>query len=98
MIYLDGTNAKIEAHKKKLGISGDVYLVDGHLMESLESHKKAFPNSSARTIAQAEAERVLYEQEQRRIREEKARAEAERLANERMEENTEASSEDTGLS
>ena len=37
MIFLDGTNAKIEAHKKKLGISGDVYLVDGHLMESLAS-------------------------------------------------------------
>lgn len=75
MIIYDGTNPTIEKHKAKLGITGDVYLVDGHFMESLESHKKMFPNTEVTNISQAEAERVIYEQEQRAIREAQAQAE-----------------------
>ena len=75
MIIYNGTNPTIEKHKAKLGITGDVYLVDGHFMESLESHKKMFPNTEVTNISQAEAERVIYEQEQRAIREAQAQAE-----------------------
>lgn len=80
MIIYNGTNPTIEKHKAKLGISGDVYLVDGHFMESLESHKKMFPNSEATDISQAQAERVIYEQEQRNLREAQAKEEAELVA------------------
>lgn len=80
MIIYDGTNPTIEKHKAKLGITGDVYLVDGHFMESLESHKKMFPNTEVTNISQAEAERVIYEQEQRAIREAQAKEEAELAA------------------
>ena len=80
MIIKDGTNSNIEQHKQKLGVTGDVYLVNGHLMESLASHRRLFPDSTATTIEQAEAERIAFEQEQERIRiEQAAQAEQERI-------------------
>lgn len=80
MIIKDGTNSNIEQHKQKLGVTGDVYLVNGHLMESLASHRKLFPDSTATTIEEAEAERIAFEQEQERIRlEQAAQAEQERI-------------------
>lgn len=63
MIIRDKTNVNIERHKRKLGLYGDVYLVDDILIESLDSHKKMFPLSVATTIEQAEAERIAYEKE-----------------------------------
>jgi len=68
MVIQNQTNEAIERHKAKLGLTGDVYLVNGHLLESLESHKRLFPESNAKTIFEAEAERVAYEEEQERIR------------------------------
>lgn len=80
MIIKDGTNANIEKHKQKLGLTGDVYLVNDHFMESLESHRRLFPDSTATTIEDAMAERIAYEQEQERIRlEQAAQAEQERI-------------------
>lgn len=80
MIIKDGTNSNIEQHKQKLGVSGDVYLVNGHLMESLASHRRLFPDSTATTIEEAEAERIAFEQEQERIcLEQAAQAEQERI-------------------
>ena len=80
MIIKNGTNSNIEQHKQKLGVTGDVYLVNGHLMESLASHRRLFPDSTATTIEDAMAERIAYEQEQERIRlEQAAQAEQERI-------------------
>ncbi len=80
MIIKDGTNASIEKHKQKLGLTGDVYLVNDHFMESLASHRRLFPESTATTIEDAMAERIAYEQEQERIRlEQAAQAEQERI-------------------
>lgn len=80
MIIKDGTNANIEKHKQKLGLTGDVYLVNDHFMESLASHRRLFLESTATTIEQALAERIAYEQEQERIRlEQAAQAEQERI-------------------
>lgn len=80
MIIKNGTNSNIEQHKQKLGLTGDVYLVNGHLLESLESHRRLFPDSTATTIEDAMAERIAYEQEQERIRlEQAAQAEQERI-------------------
>ena len=64
MIIKDGTNANIEKHKQKLGLTGDVYLVNDHFMESLASHRRLFPDSTATTIEDAMAERIAYEAEQ----------------------------------
>ena len=93
MIIKNGTNSNIEQHKQKLGLTGDVYLVNGHLLESLESHHRLFPDSTATTIEDAMAERIAYEQEQERIRlEQAAQAEQERItarATEDREENNE---------
>ena len=83
MIIKDGTNSNIEQHKQKLGVTGDVYLVNGHLMESLASHRRLFPDSTATTIEDAMAERIAYEQEQERIRLEQA-AQAEQAEQERI--------------
>lgn len=80
MIIKDGTNANIEKHKQKLGLTGDVYLVNDHFMESLASHRRLFPDSTATTIEDAMTERIAYEQEQERIRlEQAAQAEQERI-------------------
>lgn len=68
MVYKDGTNAKVEQMKAKLGITGDVYIVgEGNYIENLEGHKVLIPGSTATTIEEAEVERLAY------IEEEKAR-------------------------
>lgn len=72
MIILNGTNEQIERLKAKAGIMGDVYLVRDHLMESLNSHKTLFPESTATTIEEAEAERIAYENELDEIRAQQA--------------------------
>ena len=58
MIIRDKTNKKIEQVKKKLGLVGDVYIID-NLIESLDSHKRIVPNSVASNIEQAEEERRI---------------------------------------
>ena len=70
MIVKDGTNPKIEKLKARLGLTGDVYLYNNHFVENLESHKKLIPNSVATNISEAFVERVEYEIEQEKIREE----------------------------
>jgi len=94
MIIKDGTNANIEKHKQKLGLTGDVYLVNDHFMESLASHRRLFPDSTATTIEDAMAERIAYEQEQERIRlEQAAQAEQERITARAAEDEKEPSEE-----
>lgn len=61
MIYRTGSDAKIAAHKHKLGLKGDVYVVNNHIA-SLASHKVIFPDSMATTIEEAELERILYDE------------------------------------
>lgn len=70
MIVKNGTNPKIEKLKARLGLTGDVYLYNNHFVENLESHKKLIPNSVATNISEAFVERVEYEIEQEKIREE----------------------------
>lgn len=70
MIVKDGTNPKIEKLKARLGLTGDVYLYNNHFVENLESHKNLIPNSVATNISEAFVERVEYEIEQEKIREE----------------------------
>lgn len=70
MIVKDRTNPKIEKLKARLGLTGDVYLYNNHFVENLESHKKLIPNSVATNISEAFVERVEYEIEQEKIREE----------------------------
>ena len=73
MIIPNGTEDQhIAKHKQKLGLTGDVYLIDDHQLESLESHKRLFPDSNAATIQEAEGERLAYIAEQARIRAEEA--------------------------
>lgn len=68
MIIKSNTNERIENLKARIGLSGDVYFIEkGHLMESLQSHKRLFPDSAATTIEEAESERIAYEEEQERI-------------------------------
>ncbi len=76
-IVRNNTDAKVEEMKLKLNLSGDVYIYNNHFMESLESHKKLFPESSATTIEQAYLERVEYEQEKLRLQQEQAAQNAE---------------------
>ena len=77
MVIRNGTDPKIEQFKQKLGLKGDVYVVNEHLIESLESHRVLVPNSTATTIEEAELERIAYEEEQRLLREEQARLQQE---------------------
>ena len=58
-IVRNNTDAKVEEMKLKLNLSGDVYIYNNHFMESLESHKKLFPESSATTIEQAYLESII---------------------------------------
>lgn len=83
MIYKDGTDEVIERRKARLGISGDVYVYNDHFIESLETHKKLIPTSTATTIEEALQEREEYEAELERKRAEEA---AERAAAEEQEE------------
>lgn len=83
MIIKNGTDQKIEKRKAVFGITGDVYVVGpGNYMESLESHRRLYPESTATTIEEAETERILFmerEEIERRLaaEEEAARLEAE---------------------
>lgn len=74
MIIRDGTNPKIEEIKETLGISGDVYIDDANHIESLYSHIRLLTEynypSTATTIEEAELERVDFEAEMERRREE----------------------------
>jgi len=58
VIIRDESNLEIEKVKQKLGLVGDVYIID-NIIESLASHKKIVPNSTAKTIEQAEEERRI---------------------------------------
>lgn len=62
MVIKDNTNPAIERHKERLGLKGDVYIVDGYFIESLETHKQLLPASTATTIEEAEQERIAYEE------------------------------------
>ena len=68
MIIKDKTDYAIERHKAKLGLTGDVYLINGILIESLESHKNLIPASTATKIEEAEEERLNYERELEEMR------------------------------
>ena len=74
MIIRDGTDPKIEEIKETLGISGDVYIDDANHIESLYSHIRLLTEynypSTATTIEEAELERVDFEAEMERRREE----------------------------
>lgn len=57
MIIKDNTNPEIERLKAKAHITGDCYLINGHLLESLESHNRTF-GLNAETIEEAEQQRL----------------------------------------
>ena len=60
-IVRDETDTKIQRHKTMHGLSGDVYVITpGNIMESLASHKKLFPDSTATTIEEAASYRAQY--------------------------------------
>ena len=65
MIIKDGTSPRVERYKERLGISGDVYIDDGHHIESLYSHQRLLASfgvaSTATTIEEAEVERAKFE-------------------------------------
>jgi hypothetical protein len=88
MIVRDKTNEIIERRKTRLGLSGDVYIFNSHFIESLESHKRLIPNSTAATIEEAYDERVAYEEEQERRRAEEAARAAEAEEEHSDDENT----------
>lgn len=89
MIVKDGTNPKIEKHKTKLGLVGDVYIVQGHYIETLESHKTLIPTSTATTLEEAIIEREALLEEQRLERERLAQEEYERMLQEQEDEGEE---------
>ena len=69
MVVPDKSDPKVEHRKAKLGLTGDVYIVDHH-MESLASHKILFPESNAHDIYEAEVEYKVFTE--RRLEELKA--------------------------
>lgn len=77
MIIRNFTNMAIEKHKIKLGLKGDVYVYNGINIESLESHKQLYPDSTATTIEEAYAERVAFEERAKAAALEKMREETE---------------------
>lgn len=68
MIVKNFTDMKIEKHKLRLGLRGDVYIWNDHFIESLESHKRLIPGSTAKSIEEAYLERVEYERACEEIR------------------------------
>lgn len=71
MIIKDGTDPVIEKRKRRLGLQGDVYLleIDGvKQIEDLAGHKRLLNSmgvvSTATTIEEAEIERIAFEKEQ----------------------------------
>ena len=67
MIVKNFTDMKIEKHKIRLGLKGDVYIWNDRFIESLESHKKLIPGSTAKSIEEAYIERVNYENAREQI-------------------------------
>ena len=70
MIVKDKTNPEIERLKAKAHITGDCYLINGHLLESLESHNRTF-GLNAKTIEEAERQRldlIAQAEEEARLR------------------------------
>lgn len=70
MIVKDHTNPEIERLKAKAHITGDCYLINGHLLESLESHNRTF-GLNAETIEEAEEQRlaiIAQAEEEARLR------------------------------
>lgn len=63
MIFKDKTNPYIEKLKTFYGLSGDVYKINNQI-ESLESHKKLFPQSKATNIEQAEREFIVFKKKE----------------------------------
>ena len=72
MIIRDGTDPKIEKYKETVGITGDVYIIEVAMIESLESHKRLLSSYGftprATTIEEAEQERIDFEAEMERRR------------------------------
>ena len=62
MIVKNFSDMNWEKHKIRLGLKGDIYVWNDHFIESLSSHKRLFPNSTAATIEEAYAERVAFEE------------------------------------
>ena len=62
MVIKDKADANIERHKQRLGLVGDVYLINGVLIEDLYTHRLLIPTSIATTIEEAEQERIEYEE------------------------------------
>lgn len=90
MIIRDGTDEKIERMKYKLGLEGDVYLVGQNYIESLESHKRLIPTSTATTIEEAEQERLALMKVEEEERERQAKEAAEKEAEEKESEEKES--------
>ena len=70
MIVKDHTNPEIERLKAKAHITGDCYLINGHLLESLESHNRTY-GLNAKTIEEAEQQRldlIAQAEEEARLR------------------------------
>lgn len=67
MVVRSGMNSQIEGYKRKLGLRGDVYVVEGHFIESLESHRRLIPDSTAVTIEEAEVERLKHIEAEREM-------------------------------
>lgn len=95
MIIKNNTNPTIERKKKRLGLSGDVYVYN-HLIEDMTGHKVLFPESTAQTIEEAEAERIAYEEERARLAAEAAAQAAENLGEAETEETTNSEEESEG--
>lgn len=51
-IYRDKKNPRVEAFKKELGLTGDVFIVD-HYIYSLKSYKDLFYESTVKNIVDA---------------------------------------------
>ena len=94
MIIRDGTDEKIERMKYKLGLEGDVYLVGQNYIESLESHKRLIPTSTATTIEEAEQERLALMKAEEEERERQAKEAAKKEAAEKEAEGKESDKED----
>lgn len=79
MIIKDKTDPQIEKLKAKAHITGDVYLINGHLLESLESHNRTF-GCGCETIEEAEQHRLEIIERERLECELLAQREEENLA------------------
>lgn len=70
MIIKDGTDPVIEKRKRRLGLQGDVYILEdgSNRIEDLAGHKRLLNAmgvvSTAETIEEAEIERIAFEKAQ----------------------------------